>query len=398
MIRNATRTEFAFLSVGVWLLSIYGCQPADVVPRSPRVKGVSVASSKLVAAVGSDGLTDAQRRGKQIYTHGKSSRGGAITAMLSQSTDAVPAALLACVNCHGWDGRGRPEGDLDPPDVTWRTICRPVAPGKRRARPGYNGALLGRVITMGLDSGGQHMGVGMPCYQLSVEDLADLISYLEVLGATPDPSVGAEMVLLGSILQEEPSASSLSGAISRVLNAYCADLNARGGLYQRKIKFAYEVFHGDPNQVGTAIGGFLSRRHIFALVAPFVGGFERQALDIASDHGVPVIGPFAASGPEASHPRRFVFYTQSGLGAQARALAAVAADKEPTGVPTIVVGDDPVSAAAADEVAAGWVREGKQVAKLAILRALPMTANWIDLLGIWPRKGQTVLSTLAPLR
>ena len=281
----------------------------------------------------------------------------------------MPAALLACANCHGRDGRGRPEGGLDPPDLAWRTIRQPRPADKRRARPAYTVALLGRVITMGLDSAGEHTGVGMPRYQLPLHDLADLISYLEVLGTESDPGVGPDVLLLGSLLQPERTAPSLNEAISRVLSAYAAEVNARGGLYQRKIEFVYETVDGSSDQVAPAIAGFLSRRQIFALVAPFIAGFEETLLQVARDQGVPVIGPFAASTPAASDPQRQVFYTHAGLGAQARALAAAAASRAPMKAPTIVHGDDLVSAGAAAEVTAHWVREGKQSPKRVTLRA-----------------------------
>ena len=59
--------------------------------------------------------------------------------MLGQSREPVDAALLACGNCHGHDGRGRPEGGVVPPDVTWQALSKPYGATDRfgRRRPAY---------------------------------------------------------------------------------------------------------------------------------------------------------------------------------------------------------------------------------------------------------------------
>ncbi len=59
--------------------------------------------------------TPQEMRGEQIYTTGTSESGGEITALFGAAGTAIPAQAAPCANCHGMDGRGRPEGGSAPP-------------------------------------------------------------------------------------------------------------------------------------------------------------------------------------------------------------------------------------------------------------------------------------------
>src|SRR2546430_14815410 len=54
-------------------------------------------------------LTPAESRGKQIYLLGTSSSGKDILAYVGEASLEVPASAMACANCHGLDGQGKPE-------------------------------------------------------------------------------------------------------------------------------------------------------------------------------------------------------------------------------------------------------------------------------------------------
>ena len=139
------------------------------------------------------GLTPPQERGKAIFFHGESSAGRAITAVVGTDSDAVPAAILPCANCHGEDGHGRPEGGLRPADITSESLSR-VAALNGRTRPPYTRALLKRAITMGFDSGRHELNTAMPRYSMTQEDANDLLAYLELLGHEPQPGVSDDSI------------------------------------------------------------------------------------------------------------------------------------------------------------------------------------------------------------
>ncbi|MEE8350344.1 MAG: hypothetical protein V3R94_12285 [Acidobacteriota bacterium] len=65
-----------------------------------------------------DRFTPQEKRGREIYLKGTSPSGGEITALFGQADLQVPASVMPCVNCHGRDGRGRPEGGVTPSNLT----------------------------------------------------------------------------------------------------------------------------------------------------------------------------------------------------------------------------------------------------------------------------------------
>ena len=382
-LRGLARAVFVALPV------VSGCLP-DHPERSPAGVARGATAEELPPPgerVGADGLTAAQRRGKQVYTAGTSPNGGAITAALGQSRDTVSASLVACVNCHGRDGRGRPEGGLDPPDLDWRTVSRPRPADRRRSRPAYTASLVGRVVTMGLDSAGERLGIGMPRYQLSTQDLSDLIAYLQVLGTETDPGVMPTTLRLGSLLPPGRDASGFREAVSRTLNAYAADVNARGGVYQRMIEFVYE---SDDSPEGFA--RFLKAGQVFALVAPFLSGREEAVMRVVREEGIPVIGPFADSAPATPTPDRLVFFTRSGLAAQVRVLAGEATRRSAFKIPAIVRSDDPAMA----EAAAAWVQVDGRVPEPFVLRADAGEPNLARLVEVLAARGTDLLVYLGP--
>ena len=67
-------------------------------------------------------------------------------------------------------------------------------------------------------------------------DLDDLIAYLRVLGTEPAPGILPETIRIGTLLPPSGSARELREIIADTLRAAVADLNERGGIYQRRIE------------------------------------------------------------------------------------------------------------------------------------------------------------------
>jgi len=67
------------------------------------------------------GLTEQEKRGKQIYLKGESST-SEITAVLGNPGLDLPASSFSCANCHGLRGEGIREGGVQPPPINWETL------------------------------------------------------------------------------------------------------------------------------------------------------------------------------------------------------------------------------------------------------------------------------------
>jgi ABC-type branched-subunit amino acid transport system substrate-binding protein len=261
--------------------------------------------------------------GRRLYRTGAGG-GPQITAVIGgENGTEVSATELPCAGCHGRDGRGRPEGGVAPSELTWEVLTRPYGvthTGGRHA-PAYDEHTLKRAITLGIDAGGTPLQTAMPHYRLTQEQAAALVAYLRVLGHETDPGVDADRLRLGVLLPPGPEGSVVRGD----LDAFAAAVNGGGGLFGRRLDLRYLVRQpGGPAGGGSeraAVERFVTEEQVFALVASSVAGAEGELADFAADEELPVVGALTAD-PRGGgqHLNRWVFYLQSGLAEQARAL------------------------------------------------------------------------------
>lgn len=278
------------------------------------------------------GLSEAERRGKAIYLTGESD-GGEIQALMGEGGIEVPATALPCSSCHGRDGRGRPEGGVEPSDLTWEALTRPyqVVTATGRERGPYTPRLLKRAITLGVDASGQELDAVMPRYRLSHQQAEDLVAYLRKLGKDLDPGVSDDALTLGVLLppREERKLQFLADAIASVVDGYVDRVNAGGGVYHRRLEVHYLPLPSDPAARPEALRQFATRVEPFALVASFTAGADAALADAAEELQLPVVGALTLHPDESFPLNRYVFYVDGGLPAQLRALLAAPSPEAP---------------------------------------------------------------------
>ncbi|WDE08051.1 ABC transporter substrate-binding protein [Thalassomonas viridans] len=281
-------------------------------------------------------MTAQQRRGQTIYMTGKSPSGQDIQARLNDKGASLPASLMPCVNCHQDDGKGTTEGGVSPPDIRWSSLTRPYGIHHQdgQTSPAYDTRSIKKAISMGVNSAGQSLNQIMPRYQLSHQDMDDLIAFLTGLGNYRISGVRNDSIRIGVILSEESSGkenidgespitkpSTRAKAITQVLNSYFHEINRRGGIYQREIE---TVFIPGPEDFSLqALAQFRQRltdSQVFAFVASALGGIEHLMADFSLASGIPVIGAFSPK-PAIEFPLNpNIFYLLSG---QTRQLSAL---------------------------------------------------------------------------
>ena len=270
-----------------------------------------------------------EQRGKQIYLRGTSPAGHELTAVLGEDGAEVPAGILPCVNCHGHDGRGKPEGGITPSDITWEVLTTPygVTHAGGRTHPPYTEPLLQRAITMGIDPAGNPLHPAMPRYRLSHQDFADLMAYLKQVGKSLNPGLTETTIRLGTMLPPTGGLEAMSQAVRGVLTAYFDDINQRGGIYNRRIDVRLAVSPDVPTARAPALRAFLKEEQIFALAGSYMAGAEAELADLLAEEAVPLVGAFGFD-PQVGLPlNRYVFYLSAGLSDQGRALAAFVAKR-----------------------------------------------------------------------
>jgi mono/diheme cytochrome c family protein len=226
------------------------------------------------------GLTPAEKRGRAIYRTGD----GAIAVI---GGIEVGAGVAPCANCHGFDGRGIPEGSIEPPDVRWATLS---APNIDRRRPRYDAAALRRAVVAGVDAGGNPLSPVMPRYRIEAMD--DLVAYLQTLGEVADPGLSADAITIATAVPSEITRA--------VIEGWFRDVNASGGIYGRRLELG---------AVDSA----------FAIVCTS----DPSLVPLIAEERIPVITPLPATPSAAT-----MFFLFSDAESQSRALETYLAENK----------------------------------------------------------------------
>ena len=270
-------------------------------------------------------LTPQESRGKDIYLLGTSKSGKDILAYIGDSSLEVPGSAMACANCHGMAGQGKPEGGIDPSNITWEALTKPygVTHSSGRKHPAYTARGLEFAITRGVDPAGNKLLNAMPRYQMSKEDLNDLLVYLKRLGTDLDPGISDNQIVIGTAL---PGAN-ISGplfemgqAVKAVINAYFAEVNLQGGIYNRRLELKVSDTGNTAAVTRANLERLIKDEKVFAMTSALIAGSERELVPVFAELEVPLIGPMTLN-PQLETPlNRQIFYLLSGNGGQAQAL------------------------------------------------------------------------------
>jgi ABC-type branched-subunit amino acid transport system substrate-binding protein len=288
-------------------------------------------------------LTAQESRGKQIYLQGTSPSGKEILAYVGDSALEVPGSVMACANCHGLAGQGKVEGGISPSNVTWEALTKPygVTHVNGRKHPAYTGRGLELAITRGLDPAGNKLLAAMPRYQMSKEDLDDLVVYLKRLGTDVDPGISETKIVIGIAFPTAGPLGELAQTVRDTITAVFAETNAQGGIYSRQLELK-SVAAADTKAVSRAdLEKLIDDERVFALTGVLLAGVEDQLVPLLAQQEVPLIGPLTLDPKIGTPLNRQIFYLLAGSAGQARALISFAAKKEEFKPLTIAVVHSP---------------------------------------------------------
>lgn len=270
-------------------------------------------------------LTLQEKRGKAFYLRGESASGQEITAMMGEVD--VPASTLTCAGCHGNRGQGITEGGVTAGNMTWAFLTKPYghADDGGRKHPPFTESSFARLMTSGHDPAGNKLAVAMPTYRMPQEDMANLIAYLKRIETDTDPGLTETTIVLGTVLPEKAALSGLAQSMNDVLQAYFAEINSRGGIYNRKIEL--RVLNGDSKSTVANIKHLIDEDQVFAIVSGLTAGAEDGVAALTQEKEVPFVGPSTLLPQRGSPVNRYIFYLLPGLKEQGRALVTFAAKK-----------------------------------------------------------------------
>ena len=286
--------------------------------------GLSVQSTTLT---NERGLTPEERRGKALYLRGESSSGKEITAMVGELD--VPASTLTCAGCHGLRGEGKTEGGVTAGNLTWSNLVKPYGhthPSGRKHGP-FNEKLFTRSLVHGLDPAGNKLAVAMPHYELNDQDVADLIAYLKRIDADRDPGLTETSVKVATILPKDGALAENGAAMKDVLTAYFANVNDKGGIYNRTIELQTIETGADAAATVANVRRVVENGEVFAIVGGLSAGADKELAALTQETEIPFMGPLTLLPQTGFQSNRNVFYLLPGASEQARALINFAAGK-----------------------------------------------------------------------
>src|SRR6185503_17254026 len=292
----------------------------------------------LLIAQGQQPLTSQEIRGKQIYLQGTSPTGKDRLAYVGDASPEVPGNVMACANCHGIAGQGKIEGGINPSNVTWEALTKPygVTHVNGRKHPAYTPRGLELAITRGLDPAGNKLLYAMPRYQMSKEDLDDLVVYLKRLGTDVDPGVTENKIVIGMAYPADGPVGELSLTTRDVLAAAFAEINAQGGIYSRQLELKSVAVEAKA-LTRADVEKLIKDEKLFALAGVMIAGVEKEIVSVVAEQEVPLIGPLTLDPKIGAPLNRQVFYLLSGAATQARALISFMVKKPESKAMTLAV-------------------------------------------------------------
>ena len=290
------------------VLCVYGIASAQTTQQKPAAEAPSQERP----------LTPAERRGRAIYFRGETASKREVTAMIGDVD--VPASTVNCAGCHGRRGEGKTEGGVTAGNLTWNNLIKPYGhthPNGRKHGP-FTESSFAMAVVRGVDPAGNNLVVAMPRYRLSIEDMNDLMAYIKRLEFDRDPGLTSESLEIGVPLPTTPALAETGQYIRQILSAYFDELNAQGGIYNRKIKLHFtEASAADP---AASLRGMMSNNQIFAFVGGLSAGADKQIASLAREEEIPFVGPATLLPQVEQPPNRYVFYLLPGVSEQASAL------------------------------------------------------------------------------
>jgi cytochrome c oxidase subunit II len=125
-----------------------------------------------------------ESNGERIFFTGTSSTGPAISAQFP-GMHSMPSGRTACAECHGRQGQGGVVRwmmtTFEAPDIRYSTLTAEDHGNGHGDHPEYTDETLKRAITGGVDPSGEPLEWMMPRWNMTDDQLNDLIAFLQTL-------------------------------------------------------------------------------------------------------------------------------------------------------------------------------------------------------------------------
>ena len=247
--------------------------------------------------------------GRSIYESGIGRDGREISAALHGST-VLSGAAIACIGCHGKNGRGGGESFIQAPDIRWMNLSKPYSARRiGAAEIPYNQLSFTRALRSGTSPSDRKLDPAMPRFDLADDEIRSLIAYLDKIDQTQQDNDHSRPVILG--LLPVSGLNSLADALDLKLR----NCPARDG--NTPIAAVNIIYFNTPEDAVSKLDRQLATNPHAIMLAPYLAGWEDQYSDATSRMNIQTVLPFSLLDPP---PRSNWYFPFPGLEAQILAL------------------------------------------------------------------------------
>ncbi|MGX0903243.1 hypothetical protein ACSSV8_001819 [Roseovarius sp. MBR-79] len=401
---------------------------------------LTLALAPLGAGAGQAGDAAA---GKRLYWEGIGADGAPVRGV-TQGDVAVSGAQFSCVSCHRPSGFGTSEGGNYMPPIIGSVLFEKKAldrnrnfkelyqevqpPGfwarvrQPRMRSAYDEALLARALREGVDPGGHDLDPIMPRYELSAQDVANLVAFLRTLSAEISPGVEAQDIHLATVIGPDADPDE-AAAMLRTMEAYVDWMNKDTAVDTQNPTFSpnyrsnfipayrYWKLHvwrlsGPPETWRAQLDALYAERSVFATVSGLVEGPWDEIGAFCDDMRMPCLFPNTELPTPGEGRYGYSVFFNRGVALEAEALAIHLSDEEQPPARVVQLhADAPKGTRPAEAFSATMARmlpdvpvETRGFADAAGLRAALAGLGADDTLVIWPETAAEAVAVLADTR
>jgi len=142
--------------------------------------------SMLPRGMGPVSYRDYASNGERIYFTATNDQGEYISYTEGPAYGGMMGGRLACVSCHGEDGRGGLHWmhmqQMDAPDIRYSALINDHDEGGEEMQmEEYDLEVFRNAVVLGQHPDGDSLSDGMPRWEMSDSDLSDLLDFLKTL-------------------------------------------------------------------------------------------------------------------------------------------------------------------------------------------------------------------------
>jgi hypothetical protein len=279
-------------------------------------------------------LSPSPEAGLRMYRDGVLSSGEPMTAIVAGDVPIV-GTQFSCESCHGRSGMGASEGDFVVPPVAGQFL---FAPSPQPARPAYDRDSMARLLRDGVTPSGRMLSpVLMPRYEMTDEEVDELVDFLEALSDRDSPGIDATTIRFATIVTEDVSAAERQAVVG-VVRRFGADVNRqtrndserwdRGYTPESKLATVFRewvvdewLLRGPPEDWPGQLEDYYEKAPVFAVVGGAGNGTWQPVSEFCEQNRIPCLYP-SVDLPNRNDDDFYTVYYSGGLLLEAGLIGA----------------------------------------------------------------------------